>query len=380
MSDKSIGESPSPTGQASLKLSDTELMDHELVDSTHGGQKSSRSGCVGPGREANHLCGRPIKVRATALCRTHHDQMNTRGWLGPIQQRLGPLTDMQCTGPGRDGEERCDRKIESKETRLCGPHAKQHRTTGVLKPIRRTNVPPGPCVGPGLNGELCGLPMHNKANQLCGGHYGQFNRQQELKPLVQRRKRGESATCSFTGCRYQDAPDGGGLCHHHRRQRLEGKELSPLRGNRNRGKSVLDRDARGNKLCPTCNEWKPELEFSSSSSSRDGFNHRCRRCHASAMKMLRYGIDIDEYDEMVEAQGGGCAICRAPLDAAGVRFAIDHDHTCCAGEVSCGDCIRGILCPNCNRGLGLFKDDIQQLRMAIAYLSMNDRSGRRNAS
>ncbi|MEV7607254.1 endonuclease VII domain-containing protein [Paenarthrobacter sp. NPDC089322] len=96
--------------------------------------------------------------------------------------------------------------------------------------------------------------------------------------------------------------------------------------------------------------------------------------------MLRYGIDIDEYDEMLEAQGGGCAICTAPLGAGGVRLAVDHDHSCCPGEYSCGNCVRGILCANCNRGLGLFKDDMNLFRMAIAYLSFHEPSERKAAS
>lgn len=47
---------------------------------------------------------------------------------------------------------------------------------------------------------------------------------------------------------------------------------------------------------------------------------------------------------------------------------IDHNHKCCAGRTTCGKCIRGTICDGCNRGLGFFKDDIERLRKAIAYL------------
>jgi hypothetical protein len=58
---------------------------------------------------------------------------------------------------------------------------------------------------------------------------------------------------------------------------------------------------------------------------------------------------------MVEQQSGLCALCR-------IRPAehVDHDHM--TGRV------RGVLCFNCNGGLGQFKDSIASLRAAIDYL------------
>lgn len=70
----------------------------------------------------------------------------------------------------------------------------------------------------------------------------------------------------------------------------------------------------------------------------------------------RYGIGADDFDRMVEEQGGVCLICgRADPEH------VDHDHM--TGEV------RGILCFNCNGGLGQFKDDIGALLAAAAYLA-----------
>ena len=43
----------------------------------------------------------------------------------------------------------------------------------------------------------------------------------------------------------------------------------------------------------------------------------------------------------------------------------DHDHVC---RKMCVNCFRGFLCPNCNTGLGMFKDNTDLLRAAIAYL------------
>jgi hypothetical protein len=71
---------------------------------------------------------------------------------------------------------------------------------------------------------------------------------------------------------------------------------------------------------------------------------------------------------MLERQGGVCAICGLPCKS-GKRLSIDHDHSCCPGKGSCGKCVRGLLCMNCNNGLGHFKDDPELLGTAIAYLT-----------
>jgi hypothetical protein len=70
----------------------------------------------------------------------------------------------------------------------------------------------------------------------------------------------------------------------------------------------------------------------------------------------KYGITHDEYQEMLDAQGGGCAICgKQPQDGAR-RMAVDHDHACCPGWKTCGECIRGILCVTCNMWLGFYEN------------------------
>jgi hypothetical protein len=49
-------------------------------------------------------------------------------------------------------------------------------------------------------------------------------------------------------------------------------------------------------------------------------------------------------------------------------LAVDHDHNCCPSKKTCGKCIRGLLCMDCNRGLGYFRDDTARLDRAISYL------------
>ena len=94
-----------------------------------------------------------------------------------------------------------------------------------------------------------------------------------------------------------------------------------------------------------------------------------RIARASTLRQA-YGMSVAEYDALLAAQGGRCAVCEAPVaDAADRRLHVDHDHACCPGKKSCGKCVRGLLCKACNHGLGHFADDPERLRKAIEYLS-----------
>lgn len=91
--------------------------------------------------------------------------------------------------------------------------------------------------------------------------------------------------------------------------------------------------------------------------------------HHSLVK--KYGITLEEFWIMWNAYRGQCSICgilmKVPENRQGQSLdvvAVDHDHT--TGKV------RGLLCNACNKGLGLFKDSIQNLERAKEYL--NDRS------
>jgi hypothetical protein len=80
----------------------------------------------------------------------------------------------------------------------------------------------------------------------------------------------------------------------------------------------------------------------------------------SNLKKL-YGITHADYERMLVEQGGCCAICGTPAPV-GIKkyFSVDHDHE--TGRV------RQLLCDLCNNGLGRFKDDIDLLKKAVAYL------------
>jgi hypothetical protein len=74
----------------------------------------------------------------------------------------------------------------------------------------------------------------------------------------------------------------------------------------------------------------------------------------------KYGMTLEEYDAMLEAQGGGCFICSRP-PREDISLHVDHDHS--TGKV------RGILCFCCNNALADFREDPALLAKAAAYLS-----------
>ena len=74
-----------------------------------------------------------------------------------------------------------------------------------------------------------------------------------------------------------------------------------------------------------------------------------------------YGITPEHYALMLTAQAGRCAICHKPPGGK-QQLGIDHCHT--------RDHVRGLLCNNCNNGLGRFKDNPDLLRAAADYLEM----------
>lgn len=87
--------------------------------------------------------------------------------------------------------------------------------------------------------------------------------------------------------------------------------------------------------------------------------------HYRAKDLLRdFGITAEEYGKLLADQSGVCAVCARPEIATRngklKHLAVDHDHLT-------GD-IRGLLCADCNTGLGKFGDDPERLRRAARYL------------
>ena len=92
----------------------------------------------------------------------------------------------------------------------------------------------------------------------------------------------------------------------------------------------------------------------------------CPDKRRAARLKYRYGLAAGDYERLLEAQGGCCAICREPPTVANTRahwngkLCVDHDHA--SGK------IRGLLCNSCNLMVGYCRDRPGVLQLAAVYL------------
>lgn len=82
-----------------------------------------------------------------------------------------------------------------------------------------------------------------------------------------------------------------------------------------------------------------------------------------------YQVTDDLFQQLLSKQNHKCAVCDTEFSDT-EKPHIDHDHSCCSGQRSCGKCIRGLLCTRCNKAIGSFKDSTTLLQKAINYLSI----------
>lgn len=162
---------------------------------------------------------------------------------------------------------------------------------------------------------------------------------------------------------------------------------------------ALDGDTE--KRCKICEQVKPLAAFHRDLAGRDGLRKICKPCGVGSAKkwnkanpekfkahqkewrnthkaqqkerarkhhLLRtYSMTVEQYWLLFDAQGGVCSICgRKPRTR---NLHVDHDHDCCKGPKSCGNCIRGLLCGGCNgRLLVAARNNPAILRKAAEYL------------
>lgn len=76
-----------------------------------------------------------------------------------------------------------------------------------------------------------------------------------------------------------------------------------------------------------------------------------------------YRMTIEDYQNMLDKQSGVCFICKKYA-----KLYVDHDHNCCPGKTTCGDCIRGLLCPSCNTFVGFVEKNKEILNNIEKYI------------
>jgi CRISPR/Cas system CSM-associated protein Csm3 (group 7 of RAMP superfamily) len=137
------------------------------------------------------------------------------------------------------------------------------------------------------------------------------------------------------------------------------------------------------KICNKCGEIKNIELFAKGGKYADGRRNYCKQCHSKYVtqyiknnpskrskpnpnrKFKRHGLSEDKYLILFNIYNGMCHACK---ERDGVN--IDHDHSCCPGPYSCGKCVRGVLCNQCNTALGLMNDSVANIKNLIKYIDL----------
>ena len=169
-------------------------------------------------------------------------------------------------------------------------------------------------------------------------------------------------------CQWPDEPcerpaKARGLCHRHWKTADYRGTLDHFE--RKRLPAVFDEDGR---VCTKCGGYKPWAAFAETSlGSINGHRAHCRFCYNEGRRerFMRevYKITPADFDRMLSTQGHRCAICRTDDPRGHGQWHIDHDHV--TGDV------RGLLCTDCNTGIGSLKDDPDVLVAAAEYVRRN---------
>ncbi|MFI7318455.1 endonuclease domain-containing protein [Streptomyces venezuelae] len=99
--------------------------------------------------------------------------------------------------------------------------------------------------------------------------------------------------------------------------------------------------------CLGCGLTKPTADYSKINRTGD-LRPYCKPCNAERVRLSHYNVTKDFIEQLWRYQGERCAICGDTGSTATRAAHIDHDHSCCKGNRSCGSCVRGLICSNCN--------------------------------
>ncbi|MGW7086485.1 endonuclease domain-containing protein [Streptomyces sp. NPDC054871] len=185
---------------------------------------------------------------------------------------------------------------------------------------------------------------HAFTKGMCRTHYSQVHRGR-TPSRVQRGPTAEGShrSCRFNGC--ERVVSAKGLCTGHYQQQASGRPLTPLRRRRDNATYQAMIES-GIVECLGCGASKPRSEYSTV--NRAGAPRPyCKPCNSERVRLSHYNVTKDFIDRLWKYQGECCAICGSG-DAETRTPHIDHNHTCCKVGRSCGACVRGLVCSNCN--------------------------------
>lgn len=140
-----------------------------------------------------------------------------------------------------------------------------------------------------------------------------------------------------------------------------------------------DKSVKKDGLHPSCKSCKKEYRDSNKEKIKNyqlewyeknidkvrSYNKKYKDANAENIIAFRvkrlYNLSLDEYRKMLSR---GCQVCSSFNN-----LCIDHDHSCCSGETTCGKCIRGVLCNKCNSAEGLLDSDPARVLKLYEYMN-----------
>lgn len=223
-------------------------------------------------------------------------------------------------------EEGCERQVHSRGK--CQPHYRQwmRRERGLRKP--------GPAPDPSSrfsrhNPEGNKVPKGTRPKYFLGGTCRKGHLLTEDTVKIE----GNGLSCK--------------VCVQNNRRVKAGLEPLDTLFDQRKEPSLRERCNRGH-------EFTPENTY-----TRPNGVRACGVCNEQRQRRNRYGLSNEEFLALVEQQHGSCAICHTSFNER--KMHVDHCHTTGA--------VRGLLCSQCNRAIGLLGDNAEGLERALLYLT-----------
>lgn len=198
----------------------------------------------------------------------------------------------------------------------------------------------------------CQREILYKAGRLCPAHYQQYR--SGISPLRRGRQTKHNTRCHAAGEGWHCTrrAHGAGYCVGHYHQHRDGRPLAPLRDRRPRREVCAVEAERlladGMKRCLACRLALPLDRYYPTPRSFGGRHNKCRWCESLRGRFDKYHLTRDEWTLVMLLQDRVCAACGASDPRGSGGWQVDHDHACCPGRNSCGECVRGGLCSECN--------------------------------
>lgn len=114
--------------------------------------------------------------------------------------------------------------------------------------------------------------------------------------------------------------------------------------------------------CRHCKLDLPLHNFHNDRRTSNNVYHTCRNCRSKYRRLIN--LSDKDYKEILESQNNECAICGTDAKEFKIALSVDHDYITKK--------IRGLLCVNCNMGLGHFKDSLSNLHRALIYVGRHN--------